>query len=113
MEIDKGLMNGICEEAEIETRWDYSGRFINRRNCFGIVGSTRDLSRFLLEVLPLYYEMCTEQASNEVPREWHENARDSMGLDMIFYWPGIEAAPEPTFEDMHPADVKYDVSDPN
>lgn len=113
MEIDKGLMQDLCNDAGIDTRWDYSGRFMFGKVCFGIVGNTSDLTRFLLEVLPLYYELCTEQPSNEVPRDWHENARDNMGFDLIFYWPSICAASEKTPEDAHPADIKYDNSDPN
>lgn len=113
MEIDKGLMQDLCDDAEIDVRWDYSGRFMYGKICFGIVGNSRDLTRFLLEVLPCYYEQKSDTGDNTVPAKWHENVRDSMGLDMIFYWPGIVAAPEKPAEDAHPADVKYDRSDPN
>jgi hypothetical protein len=105
MEIDRDKMQNLCDEWDIDTRWDYSGRFMYGKRCFGIVGGSRDMSVFLLNVLPKYY------STEDVPADWYENARDNMANDMIFYWPDIEAAPEPPHEDIHPLDARYDGSD--
>ncbi len=113
MEIDKDRMQELCDDVEIDTRWNYSGRFMFGKICFGIVGNSRDLTRFLIDVLPAYYYPDEDGVKIDIPAEWYENTRDSMGPDMIFYWPDIEAAPEKVTKDAHPADVKYDHSDPN
>lgn len=105
MEIDRTRMQDLCTEYDIDTRWDYSGRFIFGEVCFGIVGSSRDLRIFTVAVLREYY------GDDDIPAKWHENVRDSMGLDMIFYWPGIVAAPEPEPADRHGIDKRYDESD--
>lgn len=71
---------------EITPRWDYSGRGMFGDQCFGIVGSTRDLARFLLRVVPVLED------EEDVPTDiWEDVRQDNMGLQTIFYWPGISA----------------------
>ena len=83
-----------------QVRWDYSGRGMYGRTCFGFVGSIRQLTAFAY---------CLGYASGELhgsddPRNWDEAdeletvytdlladvTTDNMGYDTIFYFPSVE-----------------------
>ena len=77
-----------------QLRRDYSGRFMYGRTCIGIVGTSRDLMRFALLVMPqVVDELQTgdRDVIPQVPEEWLDIRTDDMGRDMIFYWPSVQA----------------------
>jgi hypothetical protein len=85
---------------EDQVRWDYSGRGMYGRTCFGFTGNQRNLVAF---ALGLGYE---SRAQEDDPSEEVEFTQgdaisflaavrtDSMGLDTIFYFPGVEVEQE-------------------
>lgn len=127
MKISATLFRDVCDDYDISSRTDYSGRGMYGRNCVGIVGDAGDLVRFLREVAPeVEAESLTAEEGRAVQAkidddetghtyalmisdEWYAMSVDNMGRDMIYYWPGIQAV-EPE-DDSHPVDKKYDASD--
>lgn len=66
----------------------YSGRFMYGRTCFGIVGSISEYTEFMLAI----------ERSDEGFEYTNKMAEvvttDSMGRDMIFYFPGVSILAE-------------------
>jgi hypothetical protein len=73
--IDIEMLEEAADEAGVEYRTDYSGRGMYGATCFAIEGKTSDLIRFL------------RQLPDEVGDELVDPSTDSMGLDIVFYWP--------------------------
>lgn len=73
--IDIDLLVDTAEDIGVEYSTDYSGRGMFGATCFSIEGKTSDLVRFL-RALP-----------DEVGDELVDPSTDSMGLDIVFYWP--------------------------
>jgi hypothetical protein len=72
-----------------DLRDDYSGRFMYGENCLGLTGDFSDLMRFTLRITDPENEW---RVSNN---EWLLSVRsDSMGRDMIFYWPTVSVEKE-------------------
>lgn len=78
-------------DMDSDIHWDYSGRGMYGRTCFGFVGNEEQYAEFL-------YALIEEQHDDEsdvshaiqVAREFSSRvSRDSMGYDTIFYFPGI------------------------
>ena len=79
----------LCDDAGVEdVRFDYSGRGMFGRTCFGFVGSVRDLATFFYRLGLVTDEVEGDDGTGE------ELARalrmDDMGLQTIFYFPGLE-----------------------
>lgn len=72
---DTEMLQDVCEDLGIEYDPYYSGRGMYGATCFSIVGSTRDLVRFLRSL------------DDEDADELSDPAMDSMGYDIVFYWP--------------------------
>jgi hypothetical protein len=72
MELRKQIVKK-AEKLGLEIRPSYSGRGMFGATCLGVVGSMADLDTLLSEV----------RGSAKGLR------KDSMGLDYIYYWPGI------------------------
>lgn len=70
---------GLCEDALYE---DYSGRGMYGAKCVGLTGSAADFAMF---AAALSEELGFETARDILARL----ASDSMGLEMIFYFPGV------------------------
>lgn len=78
----------FCEDNEINFRDNYSGRGMYGRSCIGIVGSAKDL--MILCVALFQREGDVSDAVAEVGLDpWLDIHWDSMGMDMIYYWPDI------------------------
>jgi hypothetical protein len=91
-EIYAGAIESALGDMDIEPRqfrYDYSGRFMYGKSCLGLTGQLRDLAEFLLYVVP----------ETGVDAEWQDVKMDSMGMDMIFYWPSIRVI-VPTDEEL-------------
>ena len=78
-------------DIEEEPRWNYSGRGMYGRECFGIVGTMEDYSNFLLGLTTVFYDQVGDiyEARGLVHRFTECVSTDSMGYDTIFYFPGI------------------------
>lgn len=90
MELSRELIEDLTSEG-FDVREDYSGRGMFGRTCFGIVGDPGDLIRFVLR---------TQDVEEDTPwwktdRSWITHVRtDSMGHDMIYYWPTVSVEKE-------------------
>lgn len=60
----------------------YSGRYMYGRTCIGIVGSINDFARFITAVAAKDSQMASDLSDAATI--------DVMGLDTIFYFPGVE-----------------------
>ena len=121
LEISRRVLDLAIEEytdpnAEwLSVRTHYSGRYMYGRSCLGVVGRAGDLIRFVLEIVPAIDPNKIAAAGDSdvvYSEEWFEVLSDSMGMDTIFYWPEVEVITDEP-DDAHPADVRYDNSDPN
>lgn len=83
--IDIEMLEEAADEAGVEYRTNYSGRGMYGAECFAIEGKTSDLIRFLRE-LP-----------DEVGDQLVDPTTDSMGLDIVFYWPYLLRTKESSF----------------
>jgi hypothetical protein len=97
------LLEGVAEEAEVELRKDYSGRFMYGALCVGVVGDAAAGVRFTLELLQAVENWNDYLSASPDTGEEGEDldelkgiltrdvASDEMGKDMIFYWKGLQA----------------------
>lgn len=91
MEIPRTLVMKAAEIADLgddSIQENYRGRGMYGASCFGIVGSMRDLTRFMVALTCLEMQetdetSCAENLADNV-------ATDSMGYSTIFYFPGIK-----------------------
>jgi hypothetical protein len=81
---DAALLADLDREDAIYE--DYSGRGMYGEKCLGIVGSGAECARFLVEITAADPDLGREMARKQ--RE------DSMGRDMIAYYPGIQLEEE-------------------
>ncbi len=75
----------VASDLGIEASDTYSGRGMYGATCFSITGNTGDLVKFL-RALP-----------DEVGDELVDPSTDSMGLDIVFYWPYLLRTKEGMF----------------
>lgn len=74
--------------AEWDVRYDYSGRCMYGRTCFGVVvPSISDLFQFYYQ---LGYAMAEVEEFASLPESY---SQDSMGRDTIVYWSCIATEP--------------------
>lgn len=93
MEINKRDLIDFLYAADVDpdedVRWNYSGRGMYGRTCFGIVGKLDDLLKFV------YFCGVTDGIEQENDREsifadmMSGVCSDSMGYDTIYYWPEL------------------------
>jgi hypothetical protein len=72
---DTEMLQDVCEDLGIEYDPYYSGRGMYGATCFSITGKTSDLVRFLRAL------------DDETADELVDPSTDSMGYDIVFYWP--------------------------
>ena len=109
--IVKQLREACEDSGDVEFRESYSGRAMYGRACVGIVGSMQDCLRVIAQVVVNMTEDVFSTAIDAADGE--ENAAydlndkvqemqtellrfsyDSMGLDVIIYWPSIKPESE-------------------
>jgi len=91
VEIEKSLLLGVAADADIEPenlRWDYSGRGMYGRECFGIVGRMSDYTRFIVALTQ--WEDGSELAGDYAWELADRVSTDNMAYDTIFYFPGVK-----------------------
>jgi hypothetical protein len=89
MQITESTAEELGELLDGDVRTDYSGRGMMGTECFGIVTSQTgwDLSRTIMDIVG-------EEGNSEVDDavvylSEHEPRTDSLGMDTIYYWPGL------------------------
>lgn len=100
-----------CEDSgEVSFRESYSGRAMYGRDCVGIVGSMEQCLRVIAQVTTNLTQEAFEAATdsdnnwneactlNDKAQEMQTNLLrflyDSMGYNVIVYWPSIKPEPE-------------------
>lgn len=87
MNITKENIVKAVTEADLDPedciRWDYSGRYMYGQKCFGLVGGESDFGRFMVEMTVIVGPDAARQLVDSL-------CTDSMGRDVIFYFPGVE-----------------------
>ena len=90
IKVSKARLVELCGDEDVDVRTDYSGRYMYGKSCIGVVGNAGDLLRFALIIVPQLAD-----DDGEVPfsydEEWFRISQDSMAMDLIFYWPSIQA----------------------
>jgi hypothetical protein len=112
MRLTRSLLEDVLGEAgvEEEPRWDYSGRYMYGKTCFGFVGDVSDLAAFF------YHLALVTEDDDTIFYDLHRALRtDSMGMNTIFYFPGVDVSrdeEEPEVDEPDPdaeRDARLDV----
>lgn len=90
MQITQSTAEELGDILDGDVHTDYSGRGMMGTECFGIATTQTgwDLSRAVQDAL----DNGEEGADNTYALEYlseHEPRTDSLGLDTIYYWPGL------------------------
>ena len=89
MNTNESLVQMICEMNDLESR-SYSGRGMFGRECLGIVGKTvADVTADLFDGLDGLDLPDMDAAFNELSAALRSSRTDSMGMDVIVYFPEI------------------------
>lgn len=75
-------MRELAEGYELKFHHDYSGRGMYGRTCIGVEGTRENFWRFTLVMASELHEDLMI-ALETLPQQ------DSMGMDLIWYWPGV------------------------
>ncbi len=91
------MIEEACEQTEgsdyeVNFRNDYSGRGMYGRTCVGITGDRRGCMRLIADVIKSAYIQSVED--NKIDKDEAVDIlldfdQDSMGYDVIIYWPGL------------------------
>ena len=106
------LLKEFCEDSsEVSFRNTYSGRGMYGRQCVGITGSESDCMAVIAEVITDAHNRCEFDEDFDfgkvVDTLLRRQSRDSMGLDVIIYWPNLEPIQEENLEiELHDADLR-------
>lgn len=116
--IERRVLEEIVDELELpENRvwWNYSGRHMYGRTCFGFVGGESTLARFFVALgrhQGWFDESGDDDEHPDLTNVLDELTsavhRDDMGYETIFYFPGVEVDEEDD-EDVDP-DHQRDVA---
>lgn len=94
------LVKDACEQTEdsdyeVRFRNDYSGRGMYGRRCIGIVGSEKGCKQVVAEVLKqAHSDPSSDLEFDTVADTLLDYDRDSMGRDIIMYWPQVDSLEE-------------------
>lgn len=94
MKVSGTLLNeAVQNTADVSAYWQYSGRFMYGKHCFGVVGDAGAATRFVLAVVDLARDV---EEAEELARYLRTErfSHDSLGRQAIFYWEGVEAVTE-------------------
>lgn len=85
--IAEALRTTVNQTPEVEFRANYSGRGMYGNKCISIVGSKAECNRVIAQAIILLqddedFAPCVETLL--------ESDVDSMGLDVVMYWPDIQ-----------------------
>ena len=102
--LDRYDFDQIIERAAVASaRTDYSGRFMHGDTCIGIVGDASTLVRFVQAAATQLGEITAAspagtpeanaraaEALREFLPQLSQARSDNMGLETIYYWPGVQ-----------------------
>jgi rubredoxin len=91
---------GGGDDPDVQIRNSYSGRGMYGRACPGITGSHKGCMEVIAEVIKeahrdVVYDVGSGPDFERLVDALLNYSTDSMGLDIILYWPRLEAFPEP------------------
>lgn len=96
--VQRSVLEHLLEDADVvenDVRWDYSGRAMYGRTCFGFTGDVSALVAFAVEV-GRHQAWFDESGDDSVHPDLSElvealkNVKsDSLGFDTIFYLPRL------------------------
>lgn len=88
--IDFETLKAACEDAGLDYR-SYSGRGMYGDRCLGVTG--KDVPSIFADLLEAFSNMYTDEGDvdmSSVAELFRRTKWDSMGLDVIVYWPRIK-----------------------
>lgn len=92
------IVENVAPDFDVELRSDYSGRCMYGQECLGLVGSFENIMTVLQAVTSELHDYSVE-GDEEYQMAWSDwmdfafqFKMDSMGLDVIVYWPNMQAA---------------------
>lgn len=83
IKVDRDEFQALCEEHGVGEHANYSGRGMFGEVCVGAYGDTGSLAAFLADA---------PQLTDGDRTPWRRPSSDSLGLDIVWYWPGIQVA---------------------
>lgn len=88
------LIVEAADDLDVDVRTNYSGRSMYGRTCVGVTGSSSDINSVIAGVIMELSDLAVEGPdARDQMREHIETllnyAQDSMGMDRIYYWPGL------------------------
>lgn len=102
--IERDLLERVADDVGVTLRFDYSGRFMFGRTCFGFVGDVHDLAAFFY-ALGLYLD--PEDDGDALARRLR---CDNVGLEMIYYFPGVDVTEPASDDDLGDPDAAYEAA---
>ena len=105
------LLKEFCKDSsEVSFRNDYSGRGMYGRRCVGITGRESDCMAVIAEVITDCHNRCEFDEDFDFGKAvdilLRCQSRDSMGLDVIIYWPNLKPIEEENLMiELHNADL--------
>lgn len=103
--IERDLLERVADDVGVTLRFDYSGRFMFGRTCFGFVGDVHDLAAFFY-ALGLY-PGGDGGVGDALARRLR---RDNVGLEMIYYFPGVDVTEPASDDDVGDPDAAYEAA---
>ena len=91
----KAIVIHAATKNAFTPRFDYSGRYMNGKSCFGIVGSFANLAKFMVDVMDTIHVANDPDLIYQDFCHYFDNMQtDQMGKsDHIFYWPNLQISP--------------------
>lgn len=87
--LQEQLRDACDDSGEVEFYNGYSGRGMYGEQCVGITGSFSDCMLVIAELIKAERE---ESGFNDMVDQLLDFKQDSMGRDVILYWPDLEKA---------------------
>lgn len=81
-----GVLQSICDDADIDLRTNYNGRGMGDRTCIAIV--SYDVSGAFDELIAALADDDSDLADT---LRSHNTVRDNMGKRTVMYWPTVQA----------------------
>jgi len=102
------VIEQIANDMDVDCRLDYSGRFMYGKKCIALTGSLNQSMAVIAEVINQRYQEVISNArdaddDSAIDASYQEESQvvgevekllnfqyDSMGLDVVVYWPKIQ-----------------------
>jgi hypothetical protein len=98
--VARHVIDTVCDMADLEpdaVRAEYSGRGMHGQRCFGVVMAPDEVAGFR--------EALSAATTPNIGLSWADASVDSLGMDVIVYFPGWRLADEPAPPSAAPTDA--------